>query len=294
MNISDPVDKLRKYMEFRKYSKNTIENYCSGFTGFLGYFEKKGVTHPDRINHEMIKEFLSQFKEPSTHSGYHSAIKVYYEKVARVGIDKFKYVERPKVRKKLPIVLSVEEMRQIIFSASNLKHKTILCLLYSTGMRVGEVINLKLSSIDRSRMIINIINGKGGKDRQVTLDPTLLKLLEIYYRECKPVEYLFNGEDIHRNFSPQYTASSIRQFLQKYTDIAGIKKKVNPHLIRHCYATHLLENGTDMSILQRLLGHEHIKTTAIYGHISHNIISKVRTPLQFILDNNSGSQQLLK
>jgi integrase/recombinase XerD len=149
--------------------------------------------------------------------------------------------------------------------------------MYSTGMRVGEVIDMKISNIDRSRMVINIQDAKGGKDRQVTLDPNMLKLLESYYREYKPKEYLFNGQvDI------KYSSRSIAQFLQKYSDIAGVKKRVHPHLIRHCFATHSLEAGLDMSILQRVLGHSSIKTTHIYGHISHNLISGIRTPLNGI------------
>lgn len=282
MNISVHTANLRNYMEFRKYSARSTKNYCSCFQGFLAHFEKEGVTHPDKINHEMIKAFLSKFKEPSTHSGYHSAIKVYYEKVARIGIEKFKYIERPKRNQKLPIVLSIDEMERMIQSAANLKHKTIICLIYSTGMRRSEVINLKIEDIDSSRMVINIRNAKGGKDRQVTLDPTLLEILRVYFKQYKPVIYLFNGQN-----DPQYSPSSIVQFLQKYADIAGIKKKVRPHLIRHCYATHLLEAGTDMSILQRLLGHKNIKTTAIYAHISHNVISKVRTPLAGLQINQS-------
>jgi site-specific recombinase XerD len=150
--------------------------------------------------------------------------------------------------------------------------------MYSTGVRVGEVINLRISDIDSSRMIINIIDAKGGKDRQVPLDPTMLELLRTYYKRYKPKGYLFNGQ-----FDPQYSTRSIAQFLQKYADMAGIKKRVHPHLIRHCSATHLVEAGLDMSILQRLLGHSNIKTTHIYGHISHNLISKITTPLQFVL-----------
>lgn len=195
MNISDHVGKLRRYMCFRNYSKNSIENYCSTFTVFLTHFEKLGVTHPDRINAEMIIKFLSHYKEPATHSGYHSAIKVYYKKVSRVGIEKFKYIERPKRNKKLPIVLSQDEIQRMFNVCENLKHRVILALLYSCGIRVSELLNLKWKHIDRSRMIINIIAGKGNKDRQVMLTASIIPLLEKYYRQYRPVEYVLNGRN---------------------------------------------------------------------------------------------------
>ncbi len=270
MNISEHVGKLRKYMEFRNYSPRSVENYCSNFTGFLATFEKKGITHPDRITAEMIIEFLSGFKEPATHSGYHSAIKIYYQKVAKVGIEKFKFIERPKKNKKLPIVLSIQEVQAIINVCTNLKHKTIIVLMYSSAIRVSEVINLKIKDIDSKRMIINIIKAKGKKDRQVGLNEPLLQLLRSYFLEYKPVEYLFNGQG-----SLQYSARSIAEFLQKYADAAGLRKHVNPHLLRHTSATHLVENGVDINIIQRLLGHNNVKTTAIYTHISSNLISNI-------------------
>ncbi len=132
MQISEHADKLRKYLEFRNYSKVSVKNYCSSFTLFLSYFEKLGVTHPDRINSKMVIEFLTQFKEPSTHSGYHSAIKIYYEKIARVGIEKFKYIERPKRNKKLPIVLSQDEIQRMFDVCVNKKHKVILQMSANT------------------------------------------------------------------------------------------------------------------------------------------------------------------
>jgi len=224
------------------------------------------------------------FTGHNTQRCHHSAIKCFYKYVCHQP-NKFKYIEYSKRCNKLPIVLSIEEVQRIIFTASNLKHKTILCLMYSTGIRVGEVISLKISDIDSSRMIINIRDAKGGTDRQVPLDPTLLELLRVYFKQYRPKEYLFNGEDKNRNFASKYSESSIRQFLQKYADEAQIKKRVHPHLIRHCHATHLLESGIDLSIIQRILGHKNLSTTQIYTHVSHNLISSVRTPLQFILNS---------
>ena len=276
MRISEHVDKLRKYLEFRNYSKVSIKNYCSNFALFLSHFEKLGVTHPDRISSNMVIEFLAQFKEPSTHSGYHSAIKIYYQKIARVGIEKFKYIERPKRNKKLPIVLSQDEVQRMFDVCKNKKHKVILALLYSCSLRISELLNLKWEHIDRSRMVINIIQAKGNKDRQVGLNDTLIKLLKDYYLEYKPKEYVLNGQ----NNSKQYSKTSVGNVLKQLADKAQIKnKRIHTHLMRHTSATHMVENGIDINLIQRLLGHSSVKTTAIYTHISHNIISKVQSPL---------------
>lgn len=278
MNISDHTDKLRNYMVFRKYSPKSIDNYCSVFSKFLSHFENLNITHPDRINQEMIIEFLSKIKEPSTHSGYHSAIKIYYEKVAHVGIEKFKYIERPKRNKKLPIVLSQQEVQRMFDVCENLKHKTILAILYSCGLRVSELIDLKWSNIDRSRMVINILGAKGNKDRQVPLSSSIIPLLIDYYKEYKPKDYVFNG---WKN-EPQYTDTSVRQVIKQLAQKAGINKRVYTHLMRHNCFTHMVENGVDINIIQKIAGHSNVKTTAIYTHISHNIISKVHSPMENI------------
>jgi integrase/recombinase XerD len=278
MEISNTIKSFEAEIRRKGYREESIKNYISCVTKFMYHFKDRLT--PKHTNEQDIKDFLSQFKEHNTQRGYHSAIKCFFRYEVRQP-NKFKYIEYCKRNRRLPIVLSVEEIRKIIFSASNLKHKTILCLMYSTGMRVGEVIDLKISNVDSSRMVINIQDAKGGKDRQVPLDPTLLELLDIYFKEYTPKEYVFNGQ-----IDLQYSSRSIAQFLQKYSDISGIKKRVYPHLIRHCAATHLVEAGLDMSILQRILGHSNIKTTHIYGHISHNLISRVKTPLQGILNYN--------
>jgi len=279
MNISDHTAKLRNYMEFRNYAKASTEGYCSSFAGFLAHFEKQGVTHPDRINSDMIIQFLSQFKEPATHSGYHSVVKIYYEKIAKVGIEKFKYIERPRKNHKLPIVLSVDEIQRMFNACENTKHKVILAVLYSCGLRVSELINLKWDHIDRSRNIINIIQAKGNKDRQVGLPQSIVPLLEKYYKEYRPKEYILNGQT-----SPQYSDRSVGEVIKQLAEKANIlNKKVHPHLIRHCYATHLVEAGTDINLIQKLLGHANVKTTNIYLHISHNHISKIQSPLEGIV-----------
>jgi len=282
MEISTLIKKFEFELRLRKYRENSIENYVSCVSKFLGeYKTKASLKH---ISEQDIKEFLYKFEEHNTQRGYHSAIKSLYKYVAHQP-NKFRYILYCKKKQKLPIVLSVEEMQRLIHVTSNVKHKAILCLMYSTGMRVGEVINLKIKDIDSSRMVINVLDAKGGKDRQVTLDTLLLQLLRYYFIQYKPTEYLFNGQN-----SLKYSERSIAQFLKHYAQLANINKNVYPHLIRHCYATHLHEGGIDLSIIQGLLGHSSIKTTQIYSHISHNHISKIRTPLQDVVIVNYLNQ----
>ena len=159
----------------------------------------------------------------------------------------------------------------------NLKHKVILALLYSCGLRVSELINLKWENIDRSRMVINILQAKGKKDRQVMLTPQLLPLLEKYWKEYKSKMYVLNGQS-----ELQYSDRSVGEVVKQLAKKAGINKRVYTHLMRHCSFTHMVENGTDINLVQKLAGHSNVKTTAIYTHISHNIISKITSPLNNI------------
>jgi len=193
-------------------------------------------------------------------------------------LDKIPYSKKDK---KLPIVLSVEEIQRMFTACENLKHKVILALLYSCGFRVSELINLKWTHIDRSRMIINVVQGKGKKDRQVMLSPDLIPLLEKYWNEYKPKEYVLNGQFPEKEL--RYSDRSIGEVIKQLAEKAGIdKKRVHTHLIRHCFATHLVEQGTDINLIQRLLGHNNVKTTSIYLHISNNLIKSIPSPIQGI------------
>lgn len=192
--------------------------------------------------------------------------------------NKFKYIEYCRKDKKLPIVLSVEEIQKMFNVCENKKHLVILSLLYSCGLRVSELLNLKWDHVDRSRMIINIISGKGKKDRQVMLDSKLIPLLAEYWREYKSKEYVLNGQ-----FDIQYSQQSVLQVVKQLAKKAGIdNKRVYTHLLRHCSFTHLVESGTDIHLIQRIAGHSSAKTTGLYLHISHNHISKIPSPLNNI------------
>jgi integrase/recombinase XerD len=279
MNISDHVEKLRYFMEFRKYSKESIKNYCSCLTSFFVYFEKQGVFHPDRINSDMIIEFLKQFKKSNTHSGYHSAIKLYYSKVARVGIEKFKFIERPKKEQRLPIIIDNLDIQKLFDVCENVKHRAIMSVLYATGIRINELLTIKLSDIESKseNKAIRII-GKGNKERLVQLTDELLDILKKYYTQYKPKHWLFENDSTHK----QYTARSVQEFLRQLKEKANIKAEVTPHKFRHSHATSLLEHGTDLRIIQKALGHSSSKTTEIYTHVSRSLISKLHSPLNQI------------
>lgn len=274
MNIPKYIEEFRNEITRKGYSANTVDNYCDCLSLFLRHFEGQ-ATEPKKINEEHIREYLRSFKSRNTQRAVHSAIKCFYHFTLHQP-HKFRYIEYAKKDSRLPIVFSVDEMQALITaSGANLKHKAIICLLYSTGLRVGELLNLRPEHIDGKRMIIYVVAGKGGKDRPVPLDPKLLDLLHSYYCQYRPQGgYLFQGQS-----GPQYSERSINQFLKKYAAAAGIRKHIHAHLLRHSYATHVLEAGGDMAILQKLLGHKNIKTTHIYAHTSDRFISQVKTPL---------------
>jgi integrase/recombinase XerD len=273
MNVSEHVQFFIQEMNRLNYSKNTIENYSSCVKVFFGWSTKD---HPKNVNESDIRQFLSQKEIVNTQRNYHSAIKKFYA-ICLHQSNKFKYIQYARKEQKLPIVLSQDEIQKMFDVCENIKHKTILALLYSCGLRVSELINLKWQHIDRSRGVINVMAGKGKKDRQVPLAPELIPLLEKYWQQYKSVTYVLNGQ-----FRDQYSEKSVGQVVKQLATKAGIKKKVWTHLMRHCSFTHMVEQGTDINIIQRVAGHSSPKTTAIYTHISHNIISKVQSPIQSI------------
>ena len=257
-----------------KYSSlATQKNYISCITTFLYYF--KNEREPKEIPTQLIKEWLLKFGI-NTRNHKLCAIKSFYEITVNmpVKIDKIPYAKKSK---SLPIVLSVDEIQKMFSVCDNLKHKVILGLLYSCGLRVSELINLKWQHIDRSRMVINIIAAKGDKDRQVGLPENIIPLLEKYYLEYKCKPYVLEGQ-----FKEQYSSRSVLQVVKQLAEKAGLNKKVWTHLIRHCYGTHQVESGVDINLIQKILGHSNVKTTNIYLHTSHNLISKIQSPINQI------------
>ena len=274
MNILKWSDKYSTDCKLKYNSLATQSNYISCVNNFLNKFSN--YREPKEVPTQEIKEYLLTFKTINTRKHNLCAIKSFYK--LSVGmpskIDKIPY---PKSDKKLPQVLSVEEVQKMFNVCENLKHKVILALLYSCGLRVSELINLRWKNIDRSRMIINIIGGKGNKDRQVMLTESLIPLLEKYYREYKTKYYILGGQ-----FGEQYSSRSVLQVMKQLGSKAGINKRVWTHQMRHNSFTHMVEKGVDINLISRLAGHQNVKTTLVYTHISHNIVSKISSPLENI------------
>lgn len=277
MNTPEHMTRFIQEMGRRNYSQNTIDNYSSCIKVF---FEQSTKDHPKNINEQDIREFLLKPKMVNTQRNYHSAIKKFYE-ICLGQKNKFKYIPYARKEQKLPIVLSQDEIQRMFSVCQNTKHRVILALIYSCGLRVSELLNLKWEHIDRSRMIINIIQAKGKKDRQVMLEESLIPLLEKYYREYKSKTFVLNGWKDELQYSEKSVGQVVRQIATK----AGIKKKVWTHLLRHCTFTHMVEGGTDINLVQKIAGHANVKTTNLYLHISDNHISKIKSPLADICLN---------
>ncbi|MDD3051023.1 MAG: tyrosine-type recombinase/integrase [Candidatus Cloacimonetes bacterium] len=200
-------------------------------------------------------------------------VKFYYEKVLERPVEKY-FVPRPRKEKKLPEVLSEEEVTKILKQISNLKHQCIIYLIYSAGLRLSEVVHLKIEDIHSDRKQIFIRSAKGNKDRYGILSETVLQLLRNYYKEYKPQLWLFEGQK-----REQYSRRSIQKIFKEALLLSGVKKNASIHTLRHSFATHLLEHGTDLRYIQELLGHKSSKTTEIYTHITASARGKIRSPL---------------
>jgi site-specific recombinase XerD len=258
----------------KKYSNNTIRSYVCAFEKFINYYPNKQVDDLTQVDirnylHSLVKKNLSSSSINLSING----IKFYFEIV--LGMPHSYYdIERPRKQKQLPTVLSNDEIKRMLQSTGNLKHKCIIGILYSAGLRRNELVNLKIEDIDSSRMSIKVIDAKGNKDRYSILSNTLLIDLRKYYKKYRPKIYLFEGQT-----QGKYSGTSIGKIVKKYALKAGIRKKVTPHTLRHSFATHLLESGTDIRYIQILLGHNSTKTTEIYTHVAQNSFKNIINPL---------------
>ena len=270
---------ILKLKELR-YSDKTIKVYKYAFEEFINYYKKEELSE---INEKMIIDFMRHLViERKISSSYQNqainAIKFYYERVLN-GERKIYLLDRPRKEQTLPVVLNVSEVGALLKCTENIKHKAILMLAYSGGLRLGELINTKIKDIDSERMQIRIEQGKGKKDRYTILSKKLLEILRLYFSEYHPKEWLFEGAK-----GGQYSMRSIQNIVKASAKNAGIKKKISVHTLRHSFATHLLENGTDLRYIQSLLGHESSRTTEIYTHITTKGFDQIISPLDNLND----------
>jgi integrase/recombinase XerD len=277
------VTHLRKIMleelQRRNYAATTVEYYVRAVEGFAKYFGKP----PDQLNREHLREYqaflLRERKlEPRTVKLHVSALRFFFVKTLKRPylLDDIPY---PKVPRRLPIILTVEEVGRLIDSARNLMDRTLLMVLYSTGMRNRELRGLQVRDIDSQSMLIHIQHGKGGRDRYVPLSPKLLETLREYWRWMKPKTWLFPGTVDGWRADKPITPKVVWDACQSAAERAGIEKRVSAHLLRHSYATHLLEAGADLRTIQLLLGHVKLEHTVIYLHLSRRHLQAVANPL---------------
>jgi site-specific recombinase XerD len=261
-------------LQLKKYANNTVKSYIFAFETFINYYDTKELI---QINENDVRDYiLKLIQENKSDSSINIAInsiKFYYESVLGMP-NRFYQIERPRKEKKLPKVLSKADVLQLIAHTNNLKHKCIISLLYSSGMRRNELINLKITDIDSKRMLILIEAGKGKKDRYTLLSHTLLKDLREYYKQWKPKKYIIEGA-----YGRQYSGQSIGKIITNAARKARIQINVTPHMLRHSFATHLLEDGVDLRQIQVLLGHSSSKTTEIYTHVAMTTFKKIKNPL---------------
>lgn len=269
-----PDEYLLKLKELR-YSENTIKTYKGLFEEFINYYN---AIETEDIEESMITDFLRYLViERKVSSSYQNqainSVKFYYERVLG-GQRKIYLVDRPREEKNLPTILNEKEITELLNCTENIKHKAILMLGYSAGLRLSELTNVKLKDIDSERMQIKIEKAKGNKDRYSILSPNLLVVLRKYFNDYKPKIWLFEGAE-----GAQYSKRTIQLVMQASVKKAGIKKKVSVHSLRHSFATHLLEGGTDLRYIQSLLGHGSSKTTEIYTHITTKGFDQIKSPL---------------
>lgn len=269
------LQEFKSFLSSRRYSENTIKTYLDALKSFFTFFAHRPSS--ELGNQEIIEYNNEHIIKNKLSASYQNqvinAIKLYYKACEDTVIELDK-IHRPRRAKELPNVLSKQEVKAILQAHSNIKHRVMLSLIYSCGLRCGELLSLLPEHIDSKRGIVFIKNAKGKKDRITPLSPKILEQLREYFRYYKPVTYLFEGQTKGMPYDERSLQLVLKQALQK----AGITKPATLHWLRHSYATHLLESGTDLRYIQELLGHKSSKTTEIYTHVSTRFIQQIKSP----------------
>lgn len=267
---------LTEELRLRNYSPKTIKAYKSCIRSLATHFSPR---HPRDLTNEDIRSYLlhlidQQHLAASTVNQVFNALRfVYVELYKRPFV--IGSLPRPRKPMKLPVTLSQQEVLRILNAVDNVKHKVILTLIYSAGLRVGEAVRLKIVDIDSERGLIHVRHAKGMKDRFTLLSEVMLPMLRDYYKQYRPEEYLFEGGAARNHIAER----SVQNVFARAVREAGISKEVSVHSLRHSFATHLLEGGTDLRYIQELLGHSSSKTTEIYTHVSKRVLGKITSPL---------------
>ncbi|MDD3643738.1 MAG: tyrosine-type recombinase/integrase [Candidatus Krumholzibacteria bacterium] len=275
---------MRREMSIRNYSRGTIKVYLQHMTEFTRYHGK----NPADLDAEQVRRYLLHLAERMVSASYRdqavSALKFFYGRVVRKPLV-IEDLPRPRRDHRLPAVLSQAEVARLFGAVSNLKHRAILMVVYSSGLRVGEVVRLRVEDIDSGRRMIRVRGGKGGKDRMTVLSAVALDILRIYCRLHRPSKWLFPGgrEGSH------LTARSVQNVVEQARRKAKITKAFSTHALRHSFATHLLEGGTDLRYIQELLGHKSARTTQIYTHVTRRDLARIVSPLDRMGTEEGGS-----
>lgn len=268
-------EKFSQWLKSRRYSDNTIKTYTDALKSFLLFFNNKPIeeiTNEDLITYN--NDFILKNKLSASYQNQIvNAVKLFFRTVENKVMNE-ELIHRPKREKVLPNVLSKEEVKEILNVLGNIKHRTMLSLIYSCGLRRSELLKLKPADIDSKRNIIIIRAAKGKKDRIVPLSEKILSMLRAYYKSYKPTIWLFEGQ----NKGEPYSEYSLQSVLKDAVEKSNIKKPVSLHWLRHSYATHLMESGTDLRYIQELLGHKSSKTTEIYTHVSTKSLQNIKSP----------------
>ncbi len=269
------INQFSDWLKSKRYAENTIKTYVDCIKTFFDFFHEKSytaITNDDVIHFN--NAYILERKLSSTYQNqFVNGLKLFYRIVESIKID-VDLIHRPKTERKLPRVLSKEEVKAIITAPINLKHRTMLSLIYACGLRRSELLNITFKDINRNRLTLHVFQSKGKKDRIVPLSPKILEMIEDYYRAYRPKVWLFEGQEAGN----QYSGESLQLVLKSALKKVNIKKPATLHWLRHSYATHLLENGTDLRYIQELLGHSSSRTTEIYTHVSTKSIEKIKSP----------------
>jgi integrase/recombinase XerD len=275
-------------MQMRNFSPKTIQCYVETVARFARYFNKS----PDKLGPEEVRTYLLHLVQEKkqawgTYKQALAALRYFYRWVLK-GPDIVSDIRYPRPERRLPVVLSFDEVRRFFAAIPSFKQRMILMTAYSAGLRISEVVNLQVNDIDSQRMVLRVRKGKRNKDRYTLLSPVLLTMLRYWWVAARPVTYLYAGR------SPDHPArvTTIQVACKEAQERAGLDKTVRPHTLRHSFATHLLEAGTDLRVIQELLGHASPKTTAIYTHVSTKLISQTKSPLDIMAQEENGHKIL--